>query len=231
MPQGSTAIPVPPFGPSYFVEGDHDYTQAGTDTITVTITGPGGSSATATSTATVTNPINQGQAQGVSFNATTNQPDTNQTVAFFPAAGPDDSPDNYTATIDWGDGTTNTGTITSEPEILPASGASTGSNPSSTGTAPQNGGTAIVPLPPIFKDQFAVSGDHTYKKAGSYTVTVTISDTSGANTATTTSTATVSDDTITANPLPVAVQTNQPDAAIAVADFDDSAALPPAIST
>jgi PKD repeat protein len=361
LPQGSTAVPVPMYGPRYFVEGEHDYTQAGTDTITITITGPGGASAMASSTATVTNPINQGKAQGVSFNATTNEPDTNQIVAFFPAAGPDDSPDNYTATIDWGDGskpstgtvsyapfaidgsgasggsttgsttavpqsansaialpialdeflvsgdhtymaagaytvtvtitdqagnttatttstatvtdtsaieangvsfsattnqadtgqtvadfhtsdpnasasdftatidwgdgTTSTGTITSEPEILPASGATGGSDPTSTGTTTQNGGTAIVPLPPIFKDQFAVSGDHTYKKAGSYTVTVTISDTSGANTATTTSTATVSDDTITAYPLPVAVQTDSPDVALAVADFDDSAGL------
>ena len=127
VPQASSiAVPTPPIGPRFFVEGEHDYTQAGTDTITVTITGPGGVSATATSTATVTNPTGEGQAQGVSFNATTNQPDTNQTVADFPAAGPNDSPDNYTATIDWGDGTTSTGTVSSEPEILPASGAAVG---------------------------------------------------------------------------------------------------------
>jgi hypothetical protein len=207
------------------VEGEHDYTKTGTFTIKVTITGPSGVMADATSTATVTSPTTQGQAQGIDFDATTNQADTNQTVAVFPAADSNDSTSNYKATIDWGDGSpTTTGTVSSLPNIFAGTSAN-GSVARGVTTAASTDVKSFPTLPPTFLDQFAVSGDHTYTKAGSYTVTVTITDQSG-NTQTTTSTATVSDDAINAYPLPVDVAPSQQDVSIAVAAFHDSAGLP-----
>ena len=192
--------PTPPIwlDAPYVVFGQHNYAAPGQYTITVTITSTLGASASATSTATVTSPTSQGQAQGISFTATTNQPDYNQDVAVFPAADPSDLPDDYTATIDWGDATTTAGIVFAAPALQVPSSAS-------------------VPLQPIFTDQFAVNGYHTYTMAGTYTVTVTITDLNG-NTQTATSTATVTNATVTnttgqgqAQGLSFTATTNQPD--------------------
>src|SRR5262249_40275087 len=106
------------------VEGEHAYAAAGSYDIHVTITGPGGASADATSTATVTTATIK--AEGISFDATTNQADIGQTVAVFSPASTNDSPDGYKAAIDWGDGTTSDGTVSLDPVILYFSGANDG---------------------------------------------------------------------------------------------------------
>jgi hypothetical protein len=87
------------------------YAEEGTKTVVVTITDVGGSSATASSTITVADaaltaaPVAVCSAEGI--------PVSNVPVARFIDAGGAEPVGNYTATIDWGDGTASgTGTIT-----------------------------------------------------------------------------------------------------------------------
>ena len=196
----------------HLVAGEHTYGKAGSYTIHVTIGGPGGASATATSTATVADIA----ATGVSFRATTNQADTGQTVAFFHTANASAAASDFTATIDWGDGSTTSGTISPlvPPIVVPMGGTATG-----TATA---GGPAILPL---FGGGFRVSGDHTYTAAGTYTVHVTITD-PAAQSVTTTATATVSNDTIVGFGVPVRGAPGQSIGPVTVATFHDQAGLP-----
>ncbi len=98
---------------------------------------------------------------GVSF--------TGQTVATFTDPGGADLPGNYTATINWGDGT----------QASNATISYNGSPGSTTGV-------------------FTVSGSHTYQHAGSFTVTTTIGHATAAS-ITATSTATVGMGTPTIN--------------------------------
>jgi hypothetical protein len=93
------------------VSGDHTYSAAGTDTVTVTLSdnAPGTASATATSQATV-NPQLVGQlvlaaaTEHVALAGST-------TVATFTDANTSDTASSFTATINWGDGTTTSGTV------------------------------------------------------------------------------------------------------------------------
>ena len=216
--EAEPAIPISQGG--LLVTGEHAYTQAGTYTIQVTINGPGGASATATATATVASIA----VEGVSFNATTNQADTGQTVADFQASNAAAKPSDFTATIDWGDGTTTSGTVSAVPLLIaqPVAGGQAGPNmPVAVEPNGNGGGPAIPP----YLDRFLVSGDHAYRASGTYTVHVTISASSGAS-VTTTSTATVSADTINAFPLPVQVAPGQSGTSIDVASFHDQAGLP-----
>jgi PKD repeat protein len=223
-PADPTRTGSPASSPSFqgglvgIVQGEHDYATAGTYTLHVTIVGPGGVSAEAASTATVTDA--QIKAEGLSFDATTNVADTGQVVAAFTPASTSDTPDDYTAKIDWGDGSTSDGTV-SDKWILPYAptpGGGGGSDPAAGG-----GGTTAQPTI-AFVDRFRITGDHTYTKAGSYTVQVTITGKDGA-TFTTKSTATVTDDTITADGRRVQLPVGGSDAQIEVAGFEDSAGL------
>ena len=144
------------------VAGAHDYAQPGTYTASFTILGPGGATGQATAMVQVT-PAVPGSppfttAHGISFNATAFLTDSNQTMAYFPAAGPNDSASNYRARIDWGDGTGSDGTVSAVIDT----GVGTGSGAGSAG------------------GQFLVSGEHAYMAAGTYEVTVTITNAQGA---------------------------------------------------
>ncbi len=221
---GATIANTPLFpitGGGLEVGGKHSYAKDGTYTIQVTIAGPGGASATATSTATVGDIA----AQGISFSATTNQADTNQTVAEFHSSNTNAAASDFTATIDWGDGSTSAGMVTADgfPILKPGEGATAGPNASvAVGSA---GGVVVGPPIAVFLDHFRVSGDHTYTTSGTYTVHVTISDPTG-STVTTTATATASADTIVAFPLPVFVTPGQSGTTLDVASFHDQAGLP-----
>src|SRR5262249_62344076 len=91
----------------YTVSGSHTYQSQGTFTATVYIGDGGGATTTASSTITVTAPVINATAADLS--AQEGVPLDNATVATFTAPG---QAGDYTATIDWGDGTTDSGTVT-----------------------------------------------------------------------------------------------------------------------
>jgi hypothetical protein len=94
---------------SFAVSGTHAYAAAGHDTITVAVTdtAPGTAAATATSTATV------GLLGQASLASATERVAlaANTTVASFTDGNHTDAAGGFTATIDWGDGTTSAGTV------------------------------------------------------------------------------------------------------------------------
>src|SRR4029077_19459092 len=159
-------------GGVYTVKGDHTYAEESAAdhpgsnpyTGTVTISHESAPTATATSTATVSDPAVVATG-GFVVTATEGQDSGSQTVSTFTDSGGAEAVGDYSASINWGDGTA-----------------------ASTGTITLSGGVYTVKGSHIYAEESAA--DH----AGSnpYTVTVTLSHES-APTATATSTATVSD--------------------------------------
>jgi hypothetical protein len=99
-------------GSGFQVSGSHTYAEEGTGSVTVTITDAGGSTATANSSATVIDAAVS--ATGTTLAATEGQAFTGMVVASFTDADPLGTATDYTATIDWGDGTTDTGSVASD---------------------------------------------------------------------------------------------------------------------
>jgi streptogramin lyase/PKD repeat protein len=144
------------------VSGSHTYAQAGSYSVTVTIDGTGPTGAAMTTsfveTFTVVDPTASPQpplvlqaGKSIAYQGP---------LAIFSTPTPHDaSGSDFTATVDWGDGSAPTaGTVV--------------------GGSDQN----IGPPPPSFEpfagpvSLFQVSGDHTYATLGTFTVTVTLSD-------------------------------------------------------
>ncbi|HEX8201934.1 MAG TPA: Ig-like domain-containing protein, partial [Isosphaeraceae bacterium] len=95
------------------VTGTHTY-RAGTYTVLVTVRSAGGSSSVARATAAIAAvPVT---AQGRSFPATATLPTGPLVVATFRDADPTTAPADFTAAIDWGDGTTSAGAVVVNPE-------------------------------------------------------------------------------------------------------------------
>jgi hypothetical protein len=105
-------------GPTFLVSGNHTYAVGGTFTVTVNISdvAPGIGTATATGTATFVGTVILASPHNFNFLAGT--PLTSQTVASFTDSNAAAVPSNFTATINWGDGTTTPGTITGGPTFL-----------------------------------------------------------------------------------------------------------------
>jgi uncharacterized repeat protein (TIGR01451 family) len=100
-------------GGTFTVTGTHTFTTLGTFNMSVSITHAGSAGVTVTPTATVINPAPAVNATGVAVSAVTNVPLTGVLVATFKDPNGPGALTNYTATIDWGDGTTATpGVIT-----------------------------------------------------------------------------------------------------------------------
>jgi hypothetical protein len=98
-------------GGSFTVTGSHTYTDAGNDTVTVSVADPGGSAtAEGTSTATIAARTLVGQ---MVLNAATEAAALpgNTVVATFTDSISSDMAGDFTATIDWGDGNTTTGSV------------------------------------------------------------------------------------------------------------------------
>ncbi len=98
---------------SYTVQGAHVYKEAGTYTVKVTITDVGGATATASSTAHVSDAALKGSLTPIS--PVHGQPFSG-TVATFTDANPYATAGDFTATINWGDGTTSTATVVLNPD-------------------------------------------------------------------------------------------------------------------
>jgi hypothetical protein len=104
----SSPIIVIPTGPSpagatFPIEGGHTYAEEGTYAIRVSIASAGGSATEAFGSAVVADAPLAGKTQTIA--ATEGVALVNTTVATFTDAGGSESPDNYAATINWGDGT------------------------------------------------------------------------------------------------------------------------------
>src|SRR5262249_51223745 len=98
-------------GTDFVVSGSHIY-EEGSFTITVDITDVGGSTASATSSATVADATLTATG-GFTVRATEGIDSGSQTVATFTDTNPTAPLSDFTATIDWGDGSlTTAGTIT-----------------------------------------------------------------------------------------------------------------------
>jgi hypothetical protein len=106
--------------------------------------------------------------------------------------------DDFTVTIDWGDGSTSAGTVTPGPfaQPVPLTGDSGGTNGSSSSTPSDPSANPI-----FYKLPYLVTGQHHYPTAGNYTIKVTIKDTLGAE-ADVTTTANVSDTPVVTIPPP-----------------------------
>ena len=155
---GTTTAGIVTEGPAagdYVVSGTHQYTDELSGLLNVSISEPGLGSNGIGNTVT----ISEADALTVtasSFTVKAGRP-LSGTVATLTDANPLALPSDFTTTINWGDGTTTSGTV----------------------TGPEGG-------------PFPVTGSHTYKPAGTFTVTITAADDPpGTATASATATATV----------------------------------------
>jgi hypothetical protein len=108
---------------SFTVTGSHTYTAGGQDTLKVTVTddAPGTASASGTATASVNFAGHMVLANATEGTALPN----NTPVATFSDSNGGDTPASFTATIDWGDGVTSSGTISGGAGTFTVSGGHT----------------------------------------------------------------------------------------------------------
>jgi len=151
----------------FSVSGAHTYADEGPYTVATSITDVGGSTATASSTATIGDAALS--ASGLSFVSSEGVSTGTVVAASFTDANPNAAAGDFTATIDWGDGTSSTGTITAGAEGgFSVSGAHTyveeGRYTATTsiadkgGSRAQAGGTATVGDEPLSASGFDLSG-------------------------------------------------------------------------
>jgi len=111
-----------PNGTGFDIEGSHTYTDEGFDTITVTVTDNDGASGSVSSLADVADaPLT---AAGSSI-STTEGSGFSSTVATFTDANPLSTASDFSAAINWGDGSSSSGTITAGGSDFIVSGAHT----------------------------------------------------------------------------------------------------------
>ena len=143
------------------ITGSHAYAQAGSYRVTVTIqgTGPGAAAMTASTVETVSAVAPTPSLQSsTSLQAGQSIPLQGSILFFTTPTTLDGAPSDFTATVDWGDGSKPTaGTVVG------------GQGPAST----------FIPFPGTPTNVFEVSGGHTYATAGSYTIQVTLTDAFG----------------------------------------------------
>ena len=113
-------------GTAFTVSGTHTYAEENNSyPVTVVITDAGGSSATANSTANVSDP-GVAATGGFTFTAGAGVSTGNQTVATFTDPGGPEALGDYSASIDWGDGSiASSGTITLLSGVFTVQGAHT----------------------------------------------------------------------------------------------------------
>jgi hypothetical protein len=99
-----------PRGGPFAVTGDHTYAEEGAFSINVMTSDQGAARKSALTTATIADAALS--AQGTTLSPTEGTPFTATKVATFTDADPGGTASDYTATIDWGDGTSSAGTVT-----------------------------------------------------------------------------------------------------------------------
>ncbi|HEX5446523.1 MAG TPA: DUF4214 domain-containing protein, partial [Pirellulales bacterium] len=119
----TTAGTVVAAASGFSVSGSHTYAEDGTHAVVVTIADAGGSTATISGTATVTEPSIV--ASPVTIVGHERTPLDNITVATFLHGNGAEPASDFTATIQWGDGTSSTGTISESGGAYTAAGSHT----------------------------------------------------------------------------------------------------------
>jgi hypothetical protein len=141
---------------AYVVSGTHQYTDELSGLFNVSISEPEGLGSNGIANTVTISEADALTLTGSSFSVRAGRP-FSRTVATFTDTNPLALPSDFTTTINWGDGTTTSGTV----------------------TGPEGG-------------PFPLTGSHTYKPAGTFTVTITAADDPpGTATASATATATV----------------------------------------
>lgn len=108
----SSATVTGPNGGPFAVDGTHTYSEEGNYSVQASVKGPGGASVALPADATVADaPLAATGAQQLYSTATLSNP----TLATFTDADPAAPLSDFTASIDWGDGTTGTGTVSQLP--------------------------------------------------------------------------------------------------------------------
>jgi hypothetical protein len=110
----TTGTVVAQNGGGFAVNGGHTYADEGTYTVGVTINDVGGSTTSATSNANIDDAALTGS--GTTVSGTEGTAISGATVATFTDANPNAAASDFTATINWGDGTHTTGTVVAESE-------------------------------------------------------------------------------------------------------------------
>jgi cyanophycinase-like exopeptidase len=106
----TTTGTVAPVSGGYNVSGTHTYAGDGNNTATVTVSDDGGNSLTSTRAVAVVRPAvaaTEGAVEGSTAGAL-----TSAELAVFTEPDPADASSEFSATVDWGDGSTGVGTVT-----------------------------------------------------------------------------------------------------------------------
>jgi hypothetical protein len=109
VPLGTLPGNPPPI-PEYSITGTNSYVAAGTDPVSIVVTGPGSSTTTIQSKAIIADAALS--STSVAINPVLGNP-FNGVVAAFTETNPSASAGQFTAIINWGDGTTTTGAVSS----------------------------------------------------------------------------------------------------------------------
>jgi streptogramin lyase len=190
----SIVFPQPQPGSNFAVVGSHAYAAAGNYTIHVTITSLSGASTDVSSSALIDRIL----PQLYPISSTTNAPiSTASTLGSVLVQNANASPGDYTAVIDWGDGTTSAAALVN------------GYTPTDLNGHPLN------------QTYFSVQGSHVYSHAGSYTVTLSVTD-SAHHTANATGTATIVDETLTPFSQSLTTPATVPLNALDLGEFTDN---------
>lgn len=104
----STGTVVAQNGGGFAVDGTHSYAEEGSYQVDVTINDVGGSTANATTTAVIADALLTANSSAISG---TEGATITPTVATFTDANPNATAADFSATINWGDGTTTAGTV------------------------------------------------------------------------------------------------------------------------
>jgi uncharacterized protein (TIGR03118 family) len=146
-----TAGSISQSGGTFTVSGDHTYTEDGTFTVTTTITHES-TTATVTSTATVAEASLATTAVPVSgFEFT---PLTDVGVASFTHGSGTEPASDFSATINWGDGTSSTGTVVPSGTVYSVVGSHTYSDESTSGNF---GSSQAYPVTVTIQDDTSTS--------------------------------------------------------------------------
>jgi streptogramin lyase len=171
----AAVAPTPSYGArSFVVSGNHAYSQPGHYTPHVNIIDAAHDAASADSKISVAPPETLTSSTS-SLAAFPGEAISGLTVATFNDSAPGLVADDFSATIDWGDGTTTTGKINQNYYVYDQ-GTITSASPSA----------IIVPGPGQNQGSTGtVSGDHTYQQAGTYQIKVVMTSLSGVSTSVT----------------------------------------------